>query len=176
MSFFSKSEPETPGYTIIKIYKGFEIREYKPILYASVTKEGKMMDVGSSGFRELAGFIFGGNSKSKKIAMTAPVTFKPVAGETGKTEMSFTMPEGFDTNNLPKPNSAFVKIHVDKGIRLAVLEFGGFASNEKLEEKANELRKLLKNENLTWKEPYRFFAYNSPYKVFNRKNEVAFEL
>ena len=48
MSFFSKSEPETPVYTIIKIYKGFEIREYKPILYASVTKEGKMMDVGSN--------------------------------------------------------------------------------------------------------------------------------
>jgi hypothetical protein len=174
MSFFSKPNTENQKYKIVKTYDGFEVRDYPPVLYASVTKKGKMMETGSDGFRDLAGFIFGGNVESKKIAMTAPVAFEP--GADNHTTMSFTMPEGFTLGNVPKPNSPDIKLHLSDSIRLAVIRFGGYASNEKNEEKAEILRKLLTKEGLKWKEPFRFFAYNAPYDFFNRRNEVAFQL
>jgi len=176
MAFFSKSDTENQPYTIVKKYEGFEIRDYPPVLYASVTKQGKMMDIGNNGFRDLAGFIFGANAESQKIAMTAPVAFEPTQGEENSTTMRFTMPADITMDNVPKPNSPNVRLHLSDSVRLAVIEFGGYASNEKLEKQADLLRKMLTKEGIKWKEPYRFFGYNAPYDFINRRNEVAFEL
>jgi len=176
MSFSNGNESENQDYTIVKKFEAFEIRQYNPVLMASVVKKGQMMDIGNAGFKDLAGFIFGQNAKSQKIAMTAPVTYKPSNGNADSTEMSFTMPKEFSLSNIPQPLEQQVKIHTSKACTKAILTFGGFASNQKLEEMANQFRVHLKKEGIEWKEPYHFLAYDPPFKITNRRNEVAFEL
>jgi len=174
MSTIDSNKTKTIPYSLVKKYPGFEIRDYPSILYASVLKKGKMMEVGKDGFRDLAGFIFGGNVKSQNIAMTAPVTFQPSTEVEDRVEMSFTMPDGMTIENTPKPNYPQVRIKMSEPVRMAVITFSGFANNQKIEEKADQLRAMLKKNQMKWKEPCRFMAYNSPYRLFLRKNEVAF--
>jgi len=174
MSVFSRNQTPQVPYSIIRKSGDFEIRSYDPILYASVEKTGRMMDVGSSGFRDLANYIFGGNASSQKIAMTAPVNFEQK--DSSKTRMSFSMPAGFNLQNLPRPESERILIHEEPARKMAVLEFGGFAGNRGIEDKAQELREWLKKENMQWQEPVIFMAYNSPWTLIGRRNEVAFIL
>jgi hypothetical protein len=174
MSVISRNQtPEVP-YSIIRKSGNFEIRLYEPVLLASVEKRGEMMDVGSSGFRDLAHYIFGGNESGKKIAMTAPVQFEKM--DSSRTRMSFSMPSGFTMQNLPKPESEGVLLHEESGRRMAVLQFGGFAGNRGIETKARELREWLKKEGINWSEPVIFMAYNSPWTLIGRRNEVGFVL
>ncbi len=174
MSLFSQDKTPQVPYKILRQAGDFEIRAYEPVLYASVEKNGQMMEVGSSGFRELANYIFGGNKDSKKIAMTAPVNFK--SQDSGKTRMSFSMPDGYQLQNLPKPESGNVHLHEEPARQLAVLRFGGFAGNKNIVSRADELRSWLKKEGISWQEPLIFMAYNSPWTLFSRRNEVAFVL
>ena len=176
MSIFSNDNTPTVPYKVLKKIGAVEIRAYNPVLYASVEKTGRMMEIGNPGFRDLAGYIFGGNKESKKIAMTAPVTFRAADSSGEKTEMSFSMPQGMTLENIPKPSSGNIRLHLSEPVRLAVLEFGGFASNKNINEKAESLRDILRKENIEWKEPVIFMAYNSPWKLFSRRNEVAFEI
>ena len=62
-----------PEYSVIEESHGIEIRRYDPFVIAS-TQLGEAGDEGlSTGFRVLAGYIFGGNTPGEKLAMTAPV-------------------------------------------------------------------------------------------------------
>lgn len=169
-------DTEEQPYTLIRKWEGIEFRMYPPAILASVSKNGHMMEVGNTGFRELAGYIFGGNERSEKIAMTAPVVFMP--GESGNpsTEMSFVMPADKQMENLPAPNSSGIRIHRSDTIHMAVLRFGGFANNREIEEKAEDLRKLLRKKNIQFVDKVVFMAYNPPFQLVGRRNEVAFEL
>lgn len=162
---------ETRPYNVVKKYNSFEVRAYLPATYASVVKEGKMMETGNSGFRDLAGYIFGGNDRKEKIAMTAPVTFRP-SGDS--TEMLFMMPSGFTPENLPAPDNARIRMWTDPAVHLAVLRFSGFASNRDIEKKATDLRVLMEKEGLKPEGDAIFMAYNPPFQVLNRRNEVAY--
>ena len=174
MSLFSKDKTPQVPYSVLRSEGDVEIRKYESVLYASVEKNGSLMEGGNSGFRDLAGYIFGGNEGSQKIAMTAPVNMENTA--TGKMRMSFSMPEGYRLNTLPKPSSGNIQIHEEKPRTLATLRFGGFAGNSKIEAKAEELRNWLRKEKINWKEPLIFMAYNSPWTLIGRRNEVAFVL
>lgn len=174
MSLFSRDNTPQVSYQVLRQSGHFEIRQYEVIRYASVEKAGHMLEVGSSGFRDLASYIFGGNQSLRKIAMTAPVRMEPTTP--GKTRMSFSMPDGFTLSELPLPNSANVRVHEEAPVKLAILRFSGFAANSSIENKAEDLRSWLRKEGLNWKEPVIFLAYNSPWTFFNRRNEVAFQL
>jgi hypothetical protein len=106
--------------------------------------------------------------------MTAPVNFE--SQDSGKTRMSFSMPDGYQLQNLPKPQSGNVRLHEEPARQLAVLRFGGFAGTKNIESRAEELRSWLKKEGISWQEPLIFMAYNSPWTLFSRRNEVAFVL
>jgi hypothetical protein len=174
MALFSRDNTPQVPYKVLRKDANIEVRAYEPVLLASVEKQGHMMDVGSSGFRDLASFIFGGNEASTKIAMTAPVNF--VETDSGKTRMSFSMPAGFNLKNLPRPASKQIQIHELPAQQMAVLQFGGFAGNRSIEAKALELRNWLRKEGIAWNEPVIFMAYNSPWTLIGRRNEVAFSL
>ena len=60
---------EEQKYNVLKTFDNVQIREYDPVIYASVTVNER----NNSLFRILAGYIFGGNNTNQKIAMTAPV-------------------------------------------------------------------------------------------------------
>ena len=64
---------ETPKHTFIKKENGFEVREYGSMIIATTNVKSDYSDAASTGFRRIASYIFGDNSASMSIAMTAPV-------------------------------------------------------------------------------------------------------
>ena len=86
---------ERPSYTVLqKLTGGVEIREYESYLIAETTVAGTAPGSGrtsatGSGFRTVAGYIFGKNKPKAKMAMTAPVR---TTTKTGGEKMAMTAP------------------------------------------------------------------------------------
>jgi len=62
-----------PSHSVERKDDEFEIRAYSPRVIAETQVSGTWGEGGNEGFRRLAGYIFGKNTASSKIAMTAPV-------------------------------------------------------------------------------------------------------
>lgn len=170
------TKTEMQNYQVLKKYNGFEVRLYPPATFASVSKEGQMMDIGNQGFRDLAGYIFGDNVEGNKIAMTAPVYINPDKENQNKSEMSFVMPHDYDLSNLPQPKNNNIKLWKSDSIVVAVLSFGGFANNKDIAKKQYELKSLVNENHLQHKGNFKYMSYNPPYQLVNRRNEVSVEL
>ena len=68
------NQTERQKYTVIQTEKEFEIRFYPSATFATIQSTAKTYkELSSPGFRQLAGFIFGGNDANKKISMTSYV-------------------------------------------------------------------------------------------------------
>ncbi len=147
-----------------------EFRFYPESVMASVTNSDTTYRGSSNkNFRVLAGYIFGGNQNSDKIAMTAPVHMEM---GNGKSTMSFVMPEGYNLNNLPKPSSGSIELHKSHEEYVAVIRFGGWASDEKIEAKKKELHDLLQQAGIKHNNNFRFLGYNAPWDFLFRRNEI----
>lgn len=172
VSFTSKNI-ETPKYKVIKNYDEVEVRLYPKMVVAKTNLADKSFDnQGSNGFRTIAGYIFGGNEKNEKIAMTAPV----VMNMGDSASMYFVMPKSYDKSELPTPNSKNVQIVEVAEKTLAVITYGGFSSDEKIEKHRKQLEQILLKNKIQTKGSYMYMGYNAPWDIINRKNEVAIEL
>lgn len=172
MSYKNK-DIETPKYKVVKTYDSFEIRQYDSMILAqTVIQETSIKKSGNTGFRKVAGYIFGGNRNNQQIAMTAPVIME--VGD--NTKMSFVMPSQYKMEDLPQPNSSEVKLVKTAPKKFAVLTFSGFASDEKINRKKELLREALKKEQISVKGDFSYLGYNAPWDLFGRRNEVAIEV
>jgi hypothetical protein len=170
---FQSDKIETPKYTVLKKYDEFEIRQYDSMIIAQTILPSASYDASSSmGFRRVASYIFGGNDKNESISMTAPVFME--MGE--NTKMAFVMPKNYKLEALPKPNSGDVQLIVIEPKKYAVIKFSGYASDEKIKEKSQELQNLISREKLTKVGKFQYLGYNPPWKVIGRKNEIAVEI
>ncbi len=164
---------ETYPYVVSKKYNGFEIRSYEASLFTTVKLTGnKYKDVSSEGFSILAGYIFGGNKKNEKIAMTSPVAMTLDDSMT----MMFMVPKKFNKESLPKPNQSGIIFREEPAKTVAAITFGGWASDEKIEKYKQELIADLNANGIKYTNRFYFLGYNPPYEVFNRKNEIIVEL
>ena len=134
------------------------------------TSEYKQMS--SNGFRVLAGYIFGGNDENKSIAMTSPVAME--LGDS--TTMKFMIPSEYEIDDLPKPDNRSIKFSFESAKVVAAIRYGGWTSDQKLEEKKSELRELLQAHQIEHNGKFTYLGYNPPYEVVNRRNEVIVEL
>jgi len=165
---------ETPNYTVLKKVDNVEIRQYPSLILAQTKlKSGRYDGNEDNGFRTVAGYIFGGNQKQVKIAMTAPVIMNM---SDSSASMSFVMPSEYQMEDLPKPNSEQVQLQKQDPMILGVLTFGGFASQNKIQKYADELKTVLERNNIGIKGSVLFMGYNAPWDVIGRKNEVAFQI
>jgi hypothetical protein len=168
---FSTSSIETQKYRVVKKEDGFEIRFYPKATFATIRSTGSnYKQVASGGFRKLAGYIFGGNDQNKSIAMTAPVRME--MSEKGSA-MSFVMPEKYDMTSLPKPKDATVEIKQSEPVYAAVIAFGGYANDEKINDYTNQLVTLLQKKNIKIIGRSNFLGYNAPFQFIGRKNEIS---
>ena len=63
---------ESQKYRLVRTESQFEIRFYPAATFAKIYSNGTdYKSVASSGFRKLAGYIFGGNDRGQSIAMTS---------------------------------------------------------------------------------------------------------
>lgn len=169
-----RSSIETPDYEVLRVLsRKAEIRRYPDLILAQTQLDSNTYSENSSlGFRRVAGYIFGGNEKGEKIAMTSPVVME--MGES--TQMAFVMPKQYSMDALPDPSNPNVKIAKKEARTLAVLRFGGYTNDQKIEEKAEELRLLLTKEGIAFDPKLIYMGYNAPWDFIGRRNEVAFEL
>jgi len=149
----------------------FEIRFYPSATFAKIYSSGTdYKSVSSSGFRKLAGYIFGGNDQGKSISMTAPVRME--MSDKGST-MSFVMPEKYKESDLPKPKDAGVHIVKSSPQYVAVIRFGGYADDESIQKNRNLLLKIIQKKGIKVTGEYSFLGYNAPFQFWGRKNEVV---
>jgi len=129
-----------PPFTVQFEQGNFELRDYPALAVAEVSVSGERKEAAGKGFRLLAGYIFGGNTRKQSIAMTAPVTQQAVTGEKiamtapviqaggdGDWVIRFIMPEGATLDSLPQPNDPKVQLRMLAPERVAVVRFSGFA-------------------------------------------------
>lgn len=164
---------ETYPYVVNKKYKAFEIRSYEATLFTSVQlSDNKYKEASSKGFSILAGYIFGGNKKKEKIAMTSPVAMSLEDSMT----MMFMVPKKFKKETLPQPDQSQIKFREEPAKTVAAISFGGWANDEKIEKYKQQLKSALDAEGITYTNRFYFLGYNPPFEVFNRKNEIIVEL
>ena len=171
--YTSTNSTEQHKYVVLKKFEEFEVRQYAPAMFSSVKMVSDSYDATSSaGFRTLAGYIFGGNDKNEKIAMTSPVVME--IGDT--TRMSFMVPSDMKKEDLPKPNNGRIYFEEQEQKIMAAIEFGGWADDEKIEEYTNKLKANLKANGLSFTGKFSYLGYNPPYQVVGRRNEIVVEL
>lgn len=169
----STNNIEHYSYQVINDYKSFEVRKYNSAIFARTRIDAETYRNGSgNGFRTLASYIFGGNEQNLSIAMTSPVA---MSWDNGMV-MEFMMPTEYTLENLPKPNRPDIELYQKPSVIMAGLSFGGFASDEKIQQKINELNSYLEKENIAHTGHFQYFGYNPPYQVFGRRNDIVVEL
>ena len=173
--FFLNSQRtiETYAFTIIDSYETIEIRQYEASLFTSVQMpSNKYRKTSSKGFSVLAGYIFGGNDKEEKIAMTSPVAMSLK----DSTTMLFLVPKKYTRDNLPVPNDSRIEFKDIPEKRVAAIAFGGWANDSKIAAFKSKLITALNTKGIEYTDNFYFLGYNAPMEVFNRKNEIIVEL
>jgi hypothetical protein len=128
----------------------FEIREYPHLAVAETTVQADRSSAAYTGFRLLAGYIFGGNASRQEIAMTAPVIEAPAPNVPAGAGwvIRFMMPSGSSLTNLPRPNADGVTLREEPAARFAVLRFSGLATDAAVTARTADLSGWMKNRNL----------------------------
>jgi hypothetical protein len=169
----STSKIEGYRYTVIKQYEGFEVRKYEAANFSYVTMNPDTYSSNSgNGFRSLAGYIFGGNEKNEKIAMTSPVAMN----FEDSTTMMFMIPSEYEIEDLPKPNNAEVKFKTEPEKIVAAISFGGWANDQKINDYTAQLKALLKAQGIVYTNNFSYLGYNPPYEMVNRRNDIIVEI
>ena len=171
---------ETPPATVIwseETADGIlELRDYGPHVVAEVTVRGGRTGAASTGFRRLAGYIFGSNEGadggSDKIAMTSPVGQTPEGD--GTWTIAFTMPSRWSMDTLPAPRDEAVRLRRDPGGRRLSLGFSGRWTQDGLEARDEALRGHAARRGLTPTGGATYLFYDGPMTpAFLRRNEVS---
>ncbi len=163
---------EEPAWHLRDNFDGVELRDYAPSIQAkTVLAHGGET---STGFRRLAGFIFGGNDRSQKIAMTAPV--QETLQEQGPV-MAFTMPSQYTLDELPHPADARITLEEVPARTVAVLRFSGWATDAAVARKTRQLLATLAQRDIVPVGVPSLNQYNPPWTPpFLRRNEIMVEV
>ena len=160
---------EGPKYKLLEKKGSYSIREYDKFLLATTTTIPSENGL-SSGFRELAGYIFGNNDRQEKMEMTAPVIY---TDDKQKRRFSFVMPASFSKESLPVPDQTTIDIETFVAGTFAVYSFRGGVNESKIEKYESKLQGFLLDKNLESVGEVIVAQYNSPF-VFPllRRNEI----
>lgn len=158
---------ESQPYELIKNYDSFELRYYPSVSMAQTES-----NPGSEqNFRKLFKYISGSNESNLKIAMTKPVHMEKVEG---KNKMSFVLPSGIETP--PSPTNENIRIIQSKEAYFAAIRYGGYSNISMAKYYTSLLKESLENNKIVVIGNPIFLGYNSPYKFFNRRNEIVIEV
>jgi len=160
-------------YVVVKSYQAFEVRKYEASLFTTVTlPSNSYKESSSQGFSALAGYIFGGNERGEKIAMTSPVAMSLEDSMT----MMFMVPKKFSKETLPRPNQSQIEFREEPAKTVAAITFGGWADDNRIAEYREKLTIALDAAGIAYTNRFYFLGYNPPFEVINRRNEVIVEL
>ena len=165
----TSSNYETQKYDLLFNEDDFEIRFYPSSLKAKVVSSGNA----NGNFYKLFQFISGNNSKGEKIEMTTPVYMKE---DNNSNTMEFVMPSSYNMESISKPNDNSIEIFETEAKYYACVRYGGYSNSAKFKTHSKILIEKLSELNIKTIGDLFYVSYNSPYKVFNRRNEVMVEI
>lgn len=182
-----RSGTEEPHFVGKPLTDAVELRQYGPRIAAETTVDGNEERARSAGFRRLAGYIFGGNHRQEKIAMTAPVgqagageriaMTAPVAQASdgqNRWVIRFFMPSKWSLETLPAPNDDTVSLVSVPGETVAVLRFSGDRGPAAVTSRTAELEEVLRENGFEPTGPAVAWFYDPPWTLpFCRRNEIA---
>lgn len=176
---------EEPKFASVLKDGPFELRDYPALTIAEVTVTGGQWGAANKGFRLLANYIFGGNSRGQSIPMTAPVVQEragetiPMTAPVTQTQgpegwmVRFIMPAGSTPETLPRPNDSQVRLAVVPATREAVVQFSGWALSGGVKARTKQLRAWIAARHLEPTGPATLAQYDPPWTIwFLRRNEV----
>ncbi|XP_030550018.1 uncharacterized protein LOC115754957 [Rhodamnia argentea] len=171
LRYYKTPELQSPKYQILKRMADYEVRKYLPFLVAE-TSGDKLS--GSKGFNDIAGYIFGKNSKMEKMKMTTPVFTQAFDNELSKISIQFVLPLEKEISSLPDPSQETISLRQVEGGIAAVLKFRGKPTEDIVLEKERELRSSLIRDGLKPKTGCLLARYNDPGRTwsFALRNEV----
>jgi SOUL heme-binding protein len=184
---------EQPRFRVVHRLEDFEIREYAAQVVAETEVSGTRESAGNSGFRLLAGYIFGKNRGERKIAMTAPVTqaegekiamTSPVTqapsgrGEEGsRWVIQFTMPAAYSLETLPEPLDPAIRFRPIPARRVAALAYSETWAESRYLEHLARLQEAMRREGLQPRGEPVWARYDPPWiPWFLRRNEILIDL
>ncbi|XP_004513575.1 uncharacterized protein [Cicer arietinum] len=171
LRIYKTPELESPKYQILKKTANYEVRQYDP--FVVVETNGDKLS-GSTGFNDVAGYIFGKNSTTEKIAMTTPVFTQAIDADLSKVSIQIVLPLDKETNSLPNPNKETVILRKLEGGVAAVIKFSGKPTEDSVREKEKMLRSNIIKDGLKPQPGCLFARYNDPGRTwtFIMRNEV----
>lgn len=162
---------EEPRWSLLTTLDSVEVRHYEQSIQAVTPLNSGGT---SSGFRRLAGYIFGGNERSQSIAMTAPVQETLVEDS---PVMSFTLPAAYSLEELPAPDDSTVTLHPVPARTVAAIRFSGFATDSKTARQSEALLAVLQRHGIATLGNPILNQYNPPWTLpFLRRNEITVEI
>ena len=185
---------EEPQYEVLSSTDDYEVRRYDAYIVAETDVEGTYKSTGNQAFRILAGYIFGDNQASEKMAMTAPVESRPAEqsvkmnmtapvssssadGEAGTYTYSFVMERKYSLDTLPVPNDPRVRIRVVPQRTVAVHRYSGSWSESNYAKHERRLLDALAGDGISTRGTPVSARYNAPFTPwFMRRNEVMIEI
>lgn len=156
-------DTEIQPYEVIKAIDSVEIRFYPSATLVQTS--------GGNNFGKLFRYISGSNESEEKIAMTAPVYMNE-----DKSEMAFVMPLDVHQKGAPEPMGKNVSLRITEPRYVAAIRYGGYTNASKEATHTKRLMKALEDNSIEAKGAVEFLGYDSPYKFYNRRNEVMVEI
>ncbi|XP_068648877.1 uncharacterized protein [Aristolochia californica] len=171
LRIYKTPDLETPRYQILKRTANYEVRNYASFVVVE-TKGDKLS--GSSGFNDVAGYIFGKNSSKEKIPMTTPVFTQALDAKLYNVSIQIVLPSEKEISKLPDPNQEGVKLRQVVGGIAASLKFSGRPTEDIVLQREKELRSAVIRDGLKPKEGCLLARYNDPGRTwsFLMRNEV----
>jgi hypothetical protein len=185
---------EEPEFEVIERHEDYEIRRYAPYIVAEVTVDGPMKEAGNKAFRILADYIFGSNTDSTKMKMTAPVESQSAASGTrmkmtapviseqaeeggDRYRYAFVIESKYDLDSVPKPLNEQIALRRVEERVVAAIRFSGSWRESNFDEHREKLLAALARDGIEpAAEPYNA-RYNAPFvPTFFRRNEVIVEI
>lgn len=193
LGFFG-SNAERANYVVVKKMNDYEIREYPAHIVAQTKVKGSHVESMGIGFRIVAKYIFGGNTKKESIAMTVPVVVQKendaktseriamtvpvvVTAENDSQVISFNMPRSYTLETLPKPNDSRVEIVMIPAKKYGVLRFSSYRSDARINRMHKKLLSVLARDGIISLGNTAYAGYNAPWTPpWMMQNEVLVEV
>jgi hypothetical protein len=184
------SRAEQVVYRVVRKVHGYEVRLYESRIVAQTKVEGEYRQSMSVGFRILARYIFGGNSKRESIAMTVPVTSEArtsekiamtapvtVGGEGEAHVVSFSMPSSYTMATLPAPLDTRITILEVPKQTMAAIVFAGYRTERRIQKMKDTLLAKLQKDGVSVKGTPVYAGYSGPgTPPWMTRNEVMVEI
>jgi len=173
------NENDCPRYRVMLTGDGYEVRTYEPATWVSTSYTAMNYSQGSGqSFWKLFNYIQGENEGNNKIKMTAPVTTQVIPGTGPNCESQFTrsfyIPYIYQ-NNAPKPTNPDVYLTQQPETTVFVRSHSGYTSEEQTLSELVALSQAINNSSMYKQGVFYTSGYDSPYKWWDRHNEVWLE-